>query len=272
MLHYAPILPQDYPVLTQIMTAAFDEDTRLHTSLLHDGPAGYNDGTLIRKLNENPDFISEKVLLDDKIIGAYTISHKPEQNILELLFLDPDCGNQGLGTQIWNHIEEHFSNCSRWVLETPSYSTRNHHFYTKKCGFHFVCEKQYPDATSFVFEKERKSVLDFQDMMKMQTELWEKHKDKWPPMQPEYGKDFILWMIEEIGEVISIIKKKSIHDIMDNPAVHSHFVEELSDLLMYYMDTLLRYQIAPEEISKAYQEKHDRNMGRNYAEEYQKLR
>ncbi|WP_277256262.1 hypothetical protein [Negativibacillus massiliensis] len=85
MLHYAPILPQDYPVLTQIMTAAFDEDTRLHTSLLYDGPAGYNDGTLIRKLNENPDFISEKVLLDDKIIGAYTISHKPEQNILELL-------------------------------------------------------------------------------------------------------------------------------------------------------------------------------------------
>ena len=158
MLHYAPILPQDYPVLTQIMTAAFDEDTRLHTSLLHDGPAGYNDGTLIRKLNENPDFISEKVLLDDKIIGAYTISHKPEQNILELLFLDPDCGNQGLGTQIWNHIEEHFSNCSRWVLETPSYSTRNHHFYTQKCGFHFVCEKQYPDATSFVFEKGRKTV------------------------------------------------------------------------------------------------------------------
>lgn len=58
----------------------------------------------------------------------------------------------------------------------------------------------------------------------------------------------------------------------DDPAVHSHFVEELSDVLMYYMDTLLRYQIAPEEISKAYQEKHDRNMGRNYAEEYQKLR
>lgn len=272
MLHYAPILPQDYPVLTQIMTASFDEDTRLHTSLLHDGPAGYNDGTLIRKLNENPDFISEKVLLDDKIIGAYIISHKPEQNILELLFLDPDCGNQGLGTQIWNHIKEHFSDCVRWVLETPSYSTRNHHFYTKKCGFHFVCEKQYPDATSFVFEKERKSILDFQDMMKMQTELWEKHKDKWPPMQPEHGKDFILWMIEEVGEVISIIKKKSIHDIMDNPAVHSHFVEELSDVLMYYMDTLLRYQITPEEISKAYQEKYERNMGRDYTEEYKKLR
>lgn len=106
----------------------------------------------------------------------------------------------------------------------------------------------------------------------MQTELWEKHKDKWPPMQPEHGKDFILWMIEEVGEVISIIKKKSIHDIMDDPAVHSHFVEELSDVLMYYMDTLLRYQITSEEISKAYQEKHDRNMGRDYTEEYKKLR
>lgn len=53
MLQFLPITPEDYPVLTQIMTAAFDEDTRLHTSLLHDGPRGYNDGTLIKKLQES---------------------------------------------------------------------------------------------------------------------------------------------------------------------------------------------------------------------------
>lgn len=36
------------------------------------------------------------------------------------------------------------------------------------------------------------------DMMAMQKELYELHKDSWPPMEPEYGKDFILYMIENV--------------------------------------------------------------------------
>ena len=47
-------------------------------------------------------------------------------------------------------------------------------------------------------------------------------------------------------------------------------VEEMADVLMYYNDTLLRYGITAEEISKAYIEKHERNMGRDYAGEYDK--
>lgn len=48
-------------------------------------------------------------------------------------------------------------------------------------------------------------------------------------------------------------------------------MEELSDVLMYYFDTLLRYGVTPQEISKAYCAKHSRNMGRDYEKEYQKL-
>lgn len=108
-------------------------------------------------------------------------------------------------------------------------------------------------------------------MMQMQTALWEKHRDIWSPMEPEYGKNFILWMVEEVGEVIAIIKKKGSEDIMQDPAVRSHFVEELSDVLMYYFDTLLRYGVTPQEISEAYCAKHSRNMGRDYEKEYRKL-
>lgn len=36
-------------------------------------------------------------------------------------------------------------------------------------------------------------------------------------MKPEYAKSFILYMIEEIGESIAIIKKKGEAEIMDNP-------------------------------------------------------
>ena len=110
--------------------------------------------------------------------------------------------------------------------------------------------------------------LKISDMMKMQLELWEQNRDRWSPMEPAYGRDFILWMMEEIGESIAIIKKKGDDAIMLEPRVRASFVEEMSDVLMYYTDTLLRYGVTPEEISRAYSDKHDRNMGRDYQSEY----
>ena len=99
-------------------------------------------------------------------------------------------------------------------------------------------------------------------------DLWEKHKNEWAPMEPEKGKNFILYMIEEIGEVIAIIKKKGEDEIMNNPAVRDHFVEELSDAMMYYMDTLNSFKVSPEEFSKAYVKKFEYNMKRNYEKQY----
>lgn len=107
------------------------------------------------------------------------------------------------------------------------------------------------------------------DMMDMQMELWEQHKDTWPPMAAESGRDFILWMVEELGESIAIIKKKGDSAIMQEEAVRSAFIEEMSDVLMYYIDTLLRYGVTFEEISDAYIKKHNKNMGRDYQGEYQ---
>lgn len=90
------------------------------------------------------------------------------------------------------------------------------------------------------------------EMMKMQKELWEQNKDNWSPMEAKYGRNFLLWMIEEMGEVISIIKKKGDNAIMTNDEVRKAFVEEMSDVLMYYNETLLRYSITANEISTAY--------------------
>lgn len=109
------------------------------------------------------------------------------------------------------------------------------------------------------------------DMMKMQQLLWEKHRDSWSPMEPEYGRHFILYMIEEIGECIAILKKKGDRSVAEDPEVRAHFVEEMSDVLMYFTDTLLRFGVSPEELSEAYIKKHCRNMGRDYDGEYAKL-
>ena len=115
------------------------------------------------------------------------------------------------------------------------------------------------------------SDIKISDMMQMQQELWELHKDKWSPMEPKFGRNFVLYMVEELGECIAVIKKKGDTAIAEVPAVRAHFVEEMSDVLMYYMDTLLRYGITPEELSEAFIRKHCKNMGRDYDGEYQKL-
>ena len=45
------------------------------------------------------------------------------------------------------------------------------------------------------------------EMQKMQIKLQNKYKDKWESICPETGKNKLLWMIGEIGEVIDIVKK-----------------------------------------------------------------
>ena len=110
--------------------------------------------------------------------------------------------------------------------------------------------------------------LSISQMMQLQKELFEPHKDKWPPMEPEYGKDFILYMIEEVGEAIAILKKKGHAAVMEDPAVREAFLSEMADVLMYYHDILLRFHVTPEEISNAYAKKHGIDMARDYDREY----
>ena len=109
-----------------------------------------------------------------------------------------------------------------------------------------------------------KKDLNISDMKKMQLELYEKNKDKWESMEPKYAKTHILYMIEEIGECISIIKKKGIDAIMENSNVRARFLEELTDVEMYYIEILNRLKITPEEYSNAYIEKFNSNMNRDY--------
>ena len=109
-----------------------------------------------------------------------------------------------------------------------------------------------------------KKDLSISEMQKMQLDLYEKNKEKWGEMKPNDAKSHMLYMIEEIGECISIIKKKGIASIMENQDVRSRFLEEITDVQNYYIEILNRLKITPEEYSNAYIEKHNINMKRNY--------
>lgn len=45
------------------------------------------------------------------------------------------------------------------------------------------------------------------EMQEMQKKLQDQYKDRWEPISPETGKNKLLWMIGEVGEVIDIVKK-----------------------------------------------------------------
>jgi len=100
------------------------------------------------------------------------------------------------------------------------------------------------------------------EMQKIQKQLQEKYKDKWGGLSPDIGRNQLLWMMIEVGEVADIIKKKGDSHIMNDEETRNHFVEELCDVLMYFNDVMLCYSISPEELKKVYLQKHHKNIER----------
>lgn len=110
--------------------------------------------------------------------------------------------------------------------------------------------------------------LSISDMQELQQELQEEFKDKWGIQKPEDAKSHLLFMIEEMGECIAIIKKKGIKSILEDKNIRNHFLEEITDVQKYYIEVLNCLKITPEEFSNAYIEKHRHNMKRDYEKEY----
>lgn len=100
------------------------------------------------------------------------------------------------------------------------------------------------------------------EMLEMQKKLQNKYKDKWEPISPEAGKNKLLWMIGEIGEVIDIVKKNGGSKVSADSGLRKELIEELADVLMYYNDILLCYGISAEELKQVYTEKNEKNMKR----------
>jgi len=100
------------------------------------------------------------------------------------------------------------------------------------------------------------------EMQEIQKQLQDKYKDKWGGLSPDIGRNQLLWMMIEVGEVADIIKKKGDSNIMNDEETRNHFVEELCDVLMYFNDVMLCYSISPEELKKVYLQKHHKNIKR----------
>lgn len=100
------------------------------------------------------------------------------------------------------------------------------------------------------------------EMQQMQKALQDKYKHKWEPICPETGRNKLLWMIGEIGEVIDIVKQHGGEKAAADKELRKDLIEEMADVLMYYNDVMLCYGITADELKQAYSEKFEKNMKR----------
>lgn len=100
------------------------------------------------------------------------------------------------------------------------------------------------------------------EMQEMQKKLQDKYKDKWEQIAPETGKNKLLWMVGEIGEVIDIVKKHGGVKASTDDELRRDLVEEMADVLMYYNDVMLCYGISADELKQVYTAKFEKNMTR----------
>ena len=96
----------------------------------------------------------------------------------------------------------------------------------------------------------------------MQQTLQNKYKEKWGEIKPEDGKMHLLYMIGEVSEVTDIVKKNGEAKVFSDEEIRNHLIEELADVLMYYGNILLCYDIKPADLKKAFVEKFEKNLNR----------
>ena len=157
-LEFKEIVAADVPELTGVMTRAFDDDARKHLGEPKGGPPGYDNGEFFRQwLFGYPETVGYKAVSAGRIVGAAIVwLLDTGENILGTIFVDPDRQDRGVGARLWTFLEAAHPAARRWRLETPSFATKNHHFY-ENCGFRRV-EVKPPEGDmpweSWVYVKE----------------------------------------------------------------------------------------------------------------------
>jgi hypothetical protein len=134
-----PLTEDDIRPLTEIMTRAFDHDTKIHLGEESGGPDGYNDGRFLIKWGLHSPTKPFKVLLNGTLIGGVIVWIREHgHNYLGTIFIDLPFQGRGIGTKIWRLIESEYPDTKTWMTDTPGFSTKNHYFYTHKLGFTII--------------------------------------------------------------------------------------------------------------------------------------
>ncbi|WMJ22851.1 GNAT family N-acetyltransferase [Paludicola sp. MB14-C6] len=130
---------EDATEITAIKTTAYNKE--INTYLGRDGgPPGYNQ--VESQLHIINNFIAYKILIDNRIIGAFFLIPIDEATMrFEDFVIHPLYQNKGYGYQTMVLTEKTYPNITQWQLSTPVFSVGNQHLY-KKFGYIEVSRDQ----------------------------------------------------------------------------------------------------------------------------------
>ena len=202
---------------------------------------------------------------------VFSVNESDNSGFLKFIVADASKRGQGLGTRM---IQTFMKYAFEMVgVESVKLNVFDVNEGAKRCyeKAGFVVESTAPDALQFEDESWARHRLvihsnmsDFgiNEMQEMQKALQDKYKHKWGELSPEIGKNQLLWMIGEIGEVIDIVKKHGGQKASTDEVVRKDLIEEMADVLMYYNDVMLCYGITANELKESYVGKFGKNMKR----------
>lgn len=143
--------PDDAEALVRVQVAAFHDDARRYPGVALGGPPGYESIDVMRaKIRDDECY---KLVHAGQIVGGLVIFDQGDGHYhLDVLFVDPAFHNLGFGTQAMRFIEQTYP-AKKWTLDTPTYATRNQHFY-EKFGYAKTGEFPADDIVLIAYEKQ----------------------------------------------------------------------------------------------------------------------
>ena len=143
---------QDAERLCQLQRAAFDaESERFHRSRPF-GPEGYDSVSGQVDLMRRTDLY--RITYRGSTVGGQAVTVSGGLGRLVRIFVGPPHQGKGIGRTALRLVMEMHPDVSKWELDTPDWSSRNHSFY-ESLGFHKVGETDRGDRgfRLFLFER-----------------------------------------------------------------------------------------------------------------------
>ncbi|MFX0016129.1 MAG: GNAT family N-acetyltransferase [Promethearchaeota archaeon] len=146
----ARAMKKDAEKLTSISKRAFDSDIEVGAP----GPGGppwYDSPSFHQRFMKFMDYY--KILLDENIVGGIFSRGGKQHRVLEGIFVDPPCHNQGIASRAMELLWEMYPEVQLWTLGTPEWNVRTRHFYEKLGFIQVGWEKGNPTWRGIWYQK-----------------------------------------------------------------------------------------------------------------------
>ncbi len=145
----APARAGDAEALTAISRRAFEDDATTYRGV-PGGPPGYDSVDWQREQIERGGYF--KILAGKRLVGGAIVTFI-EPGVVELsrLYVATEAQNRGIGRRAVELLHRRVPP-SVWLLDTPEWAIRNHHFY-ESLGYRRVGTAPHEDFNLVIYER-----------------------------------------------------------------------------------------------------------------------